>query len=198
MMAQAPQMGNASFSGKNLPFLGFTFTKNSKLSDTGMEKLSKPEKMAKNSSPVLNGENRIYDEKMTQQKSYISSLERTISTIKQELNGSQKLIEELKEIDFRKSSKIETLESDLAKINSEIAQQKEEKDSFSRKLRKVETEAKVAKENLKQIYSEKEDVMRSKARLESDLRNSENNRQELAFQGPGFLCLTCNFGLKFN
>ena len=149
-----------------------------------MEKLSKVSETVKNgeNSPISNGQNRVQDEKVAQQKNYIANLEKTISTIKQELIGSQKLIDELKEIDSRKSSKIESLELDLAQIHSEIHQRKEEKDSFSRKLRKFETEAKVAKENLKHIHSEKEDLMKSKARLESDLRNSENKRQELTFQ----------------
>ena len=36
---QAPILGNNTFSGKNLPFAGFTFSSGSKLSDLGMKQL---------------------------------------------------------------------------------------------------------------------------------------------------------------
>lgn len=52
IIGQPPQLGNATFCGRHLPFIGFTFTRNSRLSENGInltqeaqrEKLTEPQK----------------------------------------------------------------------------------------------------------------------------------------------------------
>ena len=48
---QPPNLGNSSFSGRNLPFVGFSFNRDSKLSDIGMRSLDNAQAPAKTVRP---------------------------------------------------------------------------------------------------------------------------------------------------
>ena len=119
IIAQTPVLGNASFSGKNLPFVGFTFTRNSKLSDTGMQQLNnlKTDKNAdiaekENINSTSNG---ISSDKINQQSSYIQNLEQSLARVKQEKNDLRRELTEMKE-------KLKHQSTELSKKNILVSQ----------------------------------------------------------------------------
>ena len=98
--AQAPKLGNASFSGKNLPFIGFTFTRNSKLSDTGMQNLVKSQEsdISEKSEPTAEKSHNGTSENGTgQQTAYIKNLEQSLNKIKIERGDLRTELTEIKE-----------------------------------------------------------------------------------------------------
>ena len=135
--AQPPNLGNSTFSGKNLPFVGFSFNRDSKLSDIGMRNLDNSNtssvkserKISKNSSETP--EKILFlEEKIKKSEQKISMLENQRFSEKKETEDAIKSLEdqlaikigELLDKDHKIASMIETLHDFESKLDEEESQ----------------------------------------------------------------------------
>ena len=108
----APQLGNATFCGKNLPFVGFSFNRDSKLSDVGM----------------LNLDQGNHGQVVEALKSEVERLARQASNQEHHSSVSKEFETALATVRSEKDElikQINQLEGKLAALNGELAQRDE-------------------------------------------------------------------------
>jgi len=186
---QPPQLGNATLSGKNLPFVGFSFNRDSKLSDVGMSRLDPESNQSgsENQSKLI-GQLREQiatlsvqsaqtrpDNVLSQDNSKIKELESALASI-------QKEKEEL-------SNQITSLESKLVLLNSEVGQRDEgliQSRNQIEKLREdINQKDQELQRNVMKIDHLENDtkIMSGKIeQLRSDFRTQEKVKKDLAEQ----------------
>ena len=175
-----PVVGNTTFSGVNLPFVGFTFSSGLKLSDLGMKEISKSSSKI-SESPVMSHSNEpspsLESQRMVEQLK--SQLDETKETSKsKEIELSKKLAEAKSRID-ELSEELDNLKVSKSALMKKYEQQVfDENEALYRKLRRSENDLRLITTQIEQLqadYKQQEDQKKS---LQEQLNQAENSRQE--------------------
>ena len=173
-------VGNTTFSGVNLPFVGFTFSSGLKLSDLGMKEISKSSSKI-SESPVMSHSNEaspsLENQRMVEQLK--SQLDETKETSKsKEIELSKKLAEAKSRID-ELSEELDNLKVSKSALMKKYEQQVfDENEALYRKLRRSENDLRLITTQIEQLqadYKQQEDQKKS---LQEQLNQAENSRQE--------------------
>ena len=191
-----PKLGNATFCGKNLPFVGFSFNRDSKLSDVGMAKLGCSSGSSQNSSDTETiAKLRTEIEKLNES----NHANKTIDTISEkkiaDLNSMVKALRSEKE---EYAANINSLEAKLAVLNAEITNREEsvlqaksiqerlkedinQKDQeiqrFSMKIDHLENDNKILSRKIEDTRSEFKQLENSKKDMAEQIRFQEQKTE---------------------
>ena len=163
---QAPTLGNSTFSGKNLPFAGFTFSSGSKLSELGMKQLLTEKSGLKSVTPPPMAD---IDETVKQLE---ESAKKRETELQAKLKDATQKIDEISlECDQLRSSKSSLLKKYEQKVF-------DENEALYRKLRRSENDLRLITSQIDQLrldYQAQEDAKR---KLQDELKLAESQRQE--------------------
>ena len=182
----APRLGNATFCGKNLPFVGFSFNRDSKLSDVGMLTLDKAAtgaggKANTANDKVINGlkaeveglmaKLQLKDEQADVNKEFESAL-MTVRNEKDDLN-----------------KQIELLEGKLAALNGELAQRddvllsvKGKEEQARQEINQKDQEIQRGVLKIDHLENDTRIMTGKIEQLRSDCRQQEKTKKDLAEQ----------------
>ena len=177
----APRLGNATFCGKNLPFVGFSFNRDSKLSDVGMLTLAGNKSSSTDQSKVINSlksevegltaKLQLKDEQVEVNKEYETALQ-TVRSEKDELN-----------------KQIEQLEGKLAALTGELAQRDEllltvkgKEEQLRQDINQKEQEIQRGVLKIDHLENDTKIMNGKIEQLRSDCRQQEKTKKDLAEQ----------------
>ena len=163
---QAPTLGNSTFSGKNLPFAGFTFSSGSKLSELGMKQLLTEKSGLKSVTPPPLAE---IDETVKQLE---ESAKKRETELQAKLKDATQKIDEISlECDQLRSSKSSLLKKYEQKVF-------DENEALYRKLRRSENDLRLITSQIDQLRLEYQAQEDAKRKLQDELKLAESQRQE--------------------
>ena len=180
---QAPVLGNNTFSGRNLPFAGFTFSSGSKLSDLGMKQLlsetTRPPTPPSSSPASIDMEEKLEETRKREAELQLKLKEATAKIDELSLECEQlktsktSLLKKYEQNVFDENEalyrKLRRSENDLRQITSQIEQLRQEyqaaedaKRSLAQELTLVETQRQEQDNYIKSLKAEYDQLLVSK------------------------------------
>lgn len=184
--AQPPTMGNSTFSGKNLPFVGFSFNRDSKLSDIGMRNLDNNSAVSSSTpsnntvsipttTPEQNQEVLMLQERLREVETKLTSAESQRNVEKKEKDDARLDIKNIEE-------KLKAKTTDMAEKDREIKQLLQSIQAIETQFQEQESQRQRDAIRV-QHFEEDEKIMKGRIeQLRSDYRQQEKIKKELVDQ----------------
>jgi len=172
--AHPPSLGNATFSGKDLPFVGFSFNRESRLSDCGMERLfnlTAQSKTCIDTPKELNGSSNLEEMKILEEK--VRSLELEKQNTNNESSELHRVLESLK-------LKVATQKSEISERDESVNESSLKISSLEKNLENFTNEKNRDQIKIQHYESHERDLNLKIEYLQQELRSSEHSKNSLS------------------
>ena len=172
--AHPPSLGNATFSGKDLPFVGFSFNRESRLSDCGMERLfnlTAQSNTCITTPKELNGSTNLEEMKILEEK--VRSLELEKQNTNNESSELHRVLESLK-------LKVATQKSEISERDESANESSLKISSLEKNLENLTNEKNRDQIKIQHYESHERDLNLKIEYLQQELRSSEHSKNSLS------------------